>query len=95
MWPDISKINGYDPKIRLEKALYRAYLLYCAKQHLCLKGHFFGETVMDIKLTDQMEREWMEQEFLSPAMDRLDAGVLLGTCLLIAIFVGVVLATAG
>lgn len=50
---------------------------------------------MDIKLTDQMEREWMEQEFLSPAMDRLDAGVLLGTCLLIAIFVGVVLATAG
>jgi hypothetical protein len=49
---------------------------------------------MDRKLTDQMERDWMERELRDPAPERLDARVLLAVCALMATFVGLV-AVAG
>ena len=50
---------------------------------------------MDTKFTDQMERDWMEQEFRDQSMDCMDGRVLLGTCAAIAMFIGAILATAG
>lgn len=50
---------------------------------------------MKTKLTDQMERDWMEREILGQSMERIDVGVLLGTCAAIAVFVGIVLSAAG
>jgi len=50
---------------------------------------------MEAKRTDQMERDLIEQEFLDQSLESVDAVLLFGTCIAIAmLFVGIILSTA-
>ncbi len=50
---------------------------------------------MDAKLTDQMERDLILREALDNSLEQVDAVLLFGTCIAIAmLFVGIILSTA-